>query len=128
MIEYRIRPVGRFVVTQFYSDDESHNGKQGSRVIGEYGRHQDAELVARALAQADGGAYTSNILPDHDVPALLRNIADQFGGRAEDGVVILSMAGGGTEVFGIGPGNAESYPHDILAAGAKKLKSLGIKP
>ena len=52
MIEYKVRPVGRFIVTQFYSADESHNGKSGSRVIGEYERHQDAELAARALAKA----------------------------------------------------------------------------
>ena len=123
MIEYRIRPVGRFVVTQFYSEDESHNGKAGSRVIGEYARHQDAELAARALAQADGGAYTSNILPDNDVPALLRNVAEDEGRFAEDGVLVLKSHDGRVHVFGLGPVNGTD-PYGLLEAGRAHLDAL----
>lgn len=118
MIEYKVRPVGRFVVTQFYSDDESHTGKAGSRIIGEYDRHQDAELVARALARADGGQFLQ--APDNDIPTRLRAIAEEDGRFCEHGIVVLRDRSGRVRAFSMDVKD----PSALLEAGLAEIDRL----
>jgi hypothetical protein len=54
-IEYRVRPVTRYIVTRFeaVSDAADSVGSCGSRSIGEFDREEFAENVAVALAKAE---------------------------------------------------------------------------
>lgn len=56
-IEYRVRPVTRYVVTKFEKDVEPEGygsaGGGGSQVSGEYGNYETAYSVAYALCKAD---------------------------------------------------------------------------
>jgi hypothetical protein len=50
-IEYRVRPVTRYVVTRFHRDDEG--GAGGVETVGEYGNEQTAYDVGYALCKAE---------------------------------------------------------------------------
>lgn len=52
--EYRVRPVVRYIVTEFTSDPE--NGAGGCGPIGEFDNEQQAEAVKRALDLLTAGA------------------------------------------------------------------------
>ena len=122
MIEYKVRPVGRYIVTR-WSDDTA-----GSTNMGEFPGQDLASTVARALAATEPGATCStNVLP-MDAPAadLLRNIAEQFAGRAADGLVILRDHDDTVSVFGLGPVNA-TRPLDLIGMGKAKLAELWVK-
>lgn len=56
-IEYRVRPVTRYIVTKFEQDVEPEgygsSGVGSSQVSGEYGNYETAYSVAYALCKAD---------------------------------------------------------------------------
>ena len=52
-IEYRVRPVTRFIVTRFHGNDESLSG--GVETHGEFDNSDTAYKVAYALCQAEHG-------------------------------------------------------------------------
>jgi hypothetical protein len=52
-IEYKVRPVTRYIVTRFESDGESG----GSEVCGEFDREENAMRVGFALAKNDLDHY-----------------------------------------------------------------------
>lgn len=56
-IEYRVRPVTRYIVTRFERQENSEGDvvAAGSSVCGEYDAHQQAYDVGYALAKADHG-------------------------------------------------------------------------
>jgi hypothetical protein len=53
-IEYRVRPVTRYIVTRFHSEAvEGARGSVGSSVVGEYDNHEMAYEVGYALCKAE---------------------------------------------------------------------------
>lgn len=52
-IEYRVRPVTRYVVTRFHSESGEGRGGCGSSVMGEYDNQQMAYEVGYALCKAE---------------------------------------------------------------------------
>jgi hypothetical protein len=130
MIEFKVRPVGRYIVTRYESPDGVPVGKEGSRTVGEFPNHAAAEVVAKALAKSEPGAtVTSNILPSNAPAAdLLRNIADHDAspGQVETGMVILLGHDGKTSVYGLGASGPQVDPHQLLKLAADELVELGI--
>jgi hypothetical protein len=115
--KFRVRPVSRYVVTRYVRGGHA----AGSSVVGEFPSQAVASDVAHALAGAHGGVC-ENILPAHDVPAMLRNIAED----AEDvqrGFVVLMHSDGSTSAYGLGAkvGN----PVEMLDAGLAELVRVG---
>lgn len=53
MIEYKVRPVIRYVVTRYASEPATSGFSGNSRVIGEFDRKDTAYHVGYALATAD---------------------------------------------------------------------------
>lgn len=115
-IEYRVRPVSRYIVTRYESTEDA----AGVSTIGEFPNRQLAVDVANAFAGTHG-IVTSNILPEHDVPALLRNIAEDAG-RAKRGIVCLIDDDGATTVYGLGAKVGD--PAEILRAAQKELAEI----
>jgi len=131
MIEFKVRPVGRYIVTRYEAPDGVPVGTEGSRIMGEFPNHSAAEVVATALAQSEPGAtVTSNILPSNAPAAdILRNIADQYAspGQVETGLVVLLGHDGETSVFGLGASGPQVDPHYLLGLAKKRLIKVGIK-
>lgn len=126
--EYRVIPVARYHVTRY---TESDDGCRAVESLGEFPNKASAEETAKAHAAYTGGEVTTNILvrgQPHDAGALLRNIAEDFGPLITDGVVVIVNKDGWVEVFGLAPVDAGMDPHLVLAAGAKKLRHLGVLP
>lgn len=120
-IEYRIRPVSRYIVTRHISGATPNGGGHvGSSVVGEFPNRELAQDVARAFA-GKHGSVNESILPEHDIPALLRNIAEEAE-PAQRGIVVLMDKRGRAEVYGLGTKTGD--PHEILDAGAKRLAAL----
>jgi len=114
-VEYRVRPVGRYVVTRHTSDENS-----GSlETLGEFQRQATAEEVASALA---GQPVYAVVLPAQDIPAQLRNIASSFeaGEFAYEAGMLVLCRGKKTAVFGLGA--TVEDPFGMLEAGRKELK------
>lgn len=54
-VEYRVRPVVRYIVTQYTAEETSPGcGMVGSSLIGEFENQKRAELVSNALSSAHG--------------------------------------------------------------------------
>jgi hypothetical protein len=116
-VQFRVRPVSRYVVTRYAKEGPV----AGSSVIGEFPSQAGARVVAHAMAGAEGGVC-ENILPAHDVPAMLRNIAEQ----AEDvqrGFVVLMHQDGTTSAYGLGAKVGD--PVELLDAGIAELVRVG---
>jgi hypothetical protein len=66
-IEYRVRPVVRYIVTRYYSNPDADDGLQSSgvRTIGEFDSPWKANTVCKALAASEDGAKCS--LSEHAV-------------------------------------------------------------
>lgn len=130
MIEYKVRPVGRYIVTRYEAADGFPVKPLDSRQMGEFPNHDLAKIVANALANGeDGATATSNTLPMNAPAAeLLRNIADQFAGRVETGIVVLVDRDGEVSVFGLAPvGYPGASPNDVLCMAKAKLAELGAR-
>lgn len=103
MIEYRARPVTRWVITRH--EDE---GRQGSlTTICEVSSLSAAQGVGEALASREGASFVSYGPTDlGDIPLLLRRIAGQVEGgslKADIGVLTLRAKGQSRPmVFGFG--------------------------
>ena len=54
-IEYRVRPVTRFIVTRFHQADNGRS--EGSEAFGEYGNELRAYEVMMALARSEKNPY-----------------------------------------------------------------------
>lgn len=64
--EYRVKPVTRFIVTEWTEDEGPSGGRvSNTRCMGEFDNPAQAEEVAHALATANGGYVQA-----HDAPAL----------------------------------------------------------
>jgi hypothetical protein len=62
-IEYRVRPVTRYLVTRYEgADDGNGTGHAGSSCIGEFNNQKSATLVAGALSVADEAAKAAGTL------------------------------------------------------------------
>lgn len=116
MIEYKVRPVSRYIVTRYESTDNSAS----LSTIGEFPNRQLARDVARAFA-GNHADYSENILPEHDILAMLQNIAEEAH-NAKRGIVVLIGESGDVEVFGVGQSVGD--PNEILAAGAARLAEI----
>lgn len=54
LIEYKVRPADRFIVTRFESKNEDGGaGRVGSRALGEFHNQETAHAVAYALCKAE---------------------------------------------------------------------------
>lgn len=99
MIEFKVRPVSRFVVTRY--EVESNGGSSG--VLGEFSSHRKALDVAHAMADYEGGTFvhTNNL---NDAPTLLRNIAEEVGLMipVKRGLVFIELENGGMLAYGLG--------------------------
>lgn len=118
IVEYKVRPVGRYVVTRFTSDDE--NRSAGIETIGEFASQAGAEEIASALA---GKAVRALTLPEGNIPAMLRNIAESVESgeaMADRGVVALVCSRGKASVFGLGATVGD--PYEILTLAGESLK------
>lgn len=60
-VEYRVRPVTRYIVTEFISDPENGAGHCGT--IGEYDNEWYAQRVKLALESHQGEADSPNLPP-----------------------------------------------------------------
>ncbi len=60
MIEYRVRPVNRFVVTRFY--DVGEISGRSSNLCGEFDNLEWAEKVGSALAMSEEGAVFTTLI------------------------------------------------------------------
>ncbi len=114
--EYKIRPVSRFVVTEYR---EFPNGK-GTVVAEVDTRVQATKIVEAFTGESNHSAW--NILPEHDVPSMLRNIAEDAAQWTKRGIVVLMQENDTTLVFGLGAKVGD--PDEILAAGHSQLKEL----
>jgi hypothetical protein len=75
-IEIRVRPVTRFVLTEFKEGGPSSS----SRTIGEFDSQEMADKLGKALAGDDENAKFVTLFKEgiNDTPRLLRTIADQL--------------------------------------------------
>lgn len=121
-VEYRVRPVARFSVTRFQSAGRA----VGSSVIGEFPNGALAREVAEAMAASEGGVAHANVLPAHDIPAMLRNIAE-VSETAVRGLVVTVGPKGEVDTYGLGAKTGD--PRDLLkAAEAELLRCGAITP
>ena len=103
MIEYKVRPVTKWVVTRFERSDKGASCGPICEVSGQ----ASAESLAQALAEKDGGSFKA-VDPEDlaDIPLLLRRIAEQVeSGQLRAGVGVLSLRAVGQRrpvVFGFG--------------------------
>lgn len=58
-IEYRVRPVTRYIVTRYHSDTDG--GPSGVETIGEFDNLGRADVVGAALANSEQGASFATI-------------------------------------------------------------------
>lgn len=60
-IEYRVRPVTRYIVTRYHSENDEDTGLSGGGVetIGEFQNSQQANRVAVALSKDEGAEYSA---------------------------------------------------------------------
>lgn len=57
IIEYRVRPVTRYIITRFHSETTPTGGSSvGSEMLGEFDNQVKAELIAQALTGMESGA------------------------------------------------------------------------
>jgi hypothetical protein len=123
--EYRVRPVSRYIVTKYVSesDPETGSGSQGSSLIGEFPNRHVATDVAHAFAGAHDhvSGVNQNILPNHDIPALLRNIAEDAS-EMQRGIVVLIDKDGKPLVYGLG--SLIGDPNEMLEAGRRALDEI----
>lgn len=57
IVEYRVRPVTRYIITRFHSETTPTGGGQvGSEMLGEFDNQVKAELIAQALVEKEVGA------------------------------------------------------------------------
>lgn len=66
-----------------------------------------------------------------DIPALLRNIADnieagEYGTGVDAAVLALPCGEGGIEVFGLGSGSDATFSHYLLARAQRKLERIDL--
>jgi len=63
-IKYQVRPVTRYIVTRYYSeyDEVTGLGKGCVETVGEFLNSQQANKVAFAMANDEGGAVVSGCL------------------------------------------------------------------
>lgn len=54
-IEYRVRPITRYVVTRYHREDDGDRQGGGSSTHGEFTNHETAYAVGYALARAEHG-------------------------------------------------------------------------
>jgi hypothetical protein len=114
IVEYRVRPVSRHIVTRYESEGD------GSSVIGEFPSRDAAMLVAHAFQSGLSTLVTS--VPLSDIPALLRNIAEEVDESVKRGIVVLLDKRGKARVYGLG--SKVGDPHEILAAGGVALRAI----
>lgn len=118
MIEYRVRPVTRWVVTR---KKLLEMGASSPAAVGEFPNGGIASIVAEAMAAKDGGEFLKVEKSDlTDIPLLLRRIASQIEDgelSADFGVLTLrSVAQRRPTVFGFGPVPSDPYQELELAA------------
>jgi len=119
MIEFKVRPVCRYSVTRFEQTENSGSCGQ----VGEFPNMKTAQAVADAMAKTEGGTVVSNILPDLDIPAMLRNIATESEAASiMRGAVVLEAADGSVEVYGLGP--AVGVPEELFEKGLARYQSI----
>jgi hypothetical protein len=116
--EYKIRPVSRFVVTEYV--DTGSTGS--SRVVGEFDSRAQATAVVQAFTGRKDVANAWNVLPEHDVPAMLRNIAEDAAQWTKRGVVVLIQNDGAVIAYGLGAKVGDV--NEILDAGRGALQEL----
>lgn len=57
IIEYRVRPVTRYIITRFHSETTPAGfGRVGSEMLGEFDNQVKAERIAQALTGMESGA------------------------------------------------------------------------
>jgi hypothetical protein len=103
MIEYKVRPVTRWVVSRY----EEVNRGASCGPVGEFSNRAVADGIAEALASRDGGKFAMEDERDlTDIPLLLRRIASQVeDGEIKASVGVLSLRATGQSrpmVFGFG--------------------------
>lgn len=74
-IEYRVRPVTRFIITRYHNETTpTGGGMVGSECLGEFDSQVRAELIAQALAEREVGATYLTECPG-PVPGELPGVA-----------------------------------------------------
>lgn len=104
MIEYKVRPVTRWIVTYY---QEHADGMTSGGQVGEFLGRESANDVAKAMAAKDDGKFADVDERDlADIPLLLRRIAEQIdNGELRANVGLLSLRATGQRrptVFGFG--------------------------
>jgi hypothetical protein len=99
MIEFKVRPVSRFVVTRYESDGNS--GSCGT--LGEFDSNRVAIDVAHSMAAYEGGEYV-HVNHLEDAPSLLRNIAGDVSQMipVKRGLVFIELENGNMLAYGLG--------------------------
>jgi hypothetical protein len=122
MVEYRVRPVTRWVITRY----ESSNSGASLETVCEINALGVAEEVGRALAASESGVFHSYGPNDlEDIPLLLRRIA----GQVEDGshkvaTGVLTLRADGQRrpvVFGFGKSCEPFTELDLAAQEVRRL-------
>ncbi|SFI84829.1 hypothetical protein [Albimonas pacifica] len=68
-IEYRVRPVTRYVVTRYTeSEDADGCGSFSSECLGEFDHEPHANEVGSRLAEADGASFVGILHDGHTAP------------------------------------------------------------
>lgn len=124
--EYKIRPVERYIVTKYVppvpQPPEGGVSVTGSTTIAEVETRMQAEAIVKAFTGENNPHSAWNILPAHDVPSMLRNIASDEARWTKRGVVVLIQHDGQVVTFGLGAKVGD--PHEILKLGRGQLKEL----
>lgn len=72
LIEYKVRPIARFVVTRFEQEDDGQGTAAAGRsqMLGEYESHDTAYEVAYALAKTEYDKYPAEhfFFPERLIP------------------------------------------------------------
>lgn len=111
MIEYRVRPVTRYIVTRWEGSDDGRSGNSPT-ISGEYPNHETAYAAAYALCKAE---HHKLGYPPGD-PRILYPKPDHPGDIAEPGETALGDALAALPpvkgAFGAPMGNANATPSD----------------
>jgi hypothetical protein len=127
MIEFKVRPVSRYNVTKYESDD---SGNGSCETIGEFQNLKKAENVALAMSNA----YEGSILNFGDIeslgnfPCTLRNIANEAENmiRPKRGLVFIELENG--NVFAYGLGKEVGDVEELTQKGIKAINDLYVSP